>query len=204
VYSNPDTQPLLPLPSQFAAFMAQEARGCAQFLEVGCGSGRDALFFAQHGYQVAAFDGSQAAITSCREQAARLSLPNAEFFVADVGSEEFLHRTKTILARPGRGNICIYARFFLHAIDDTTESKMFDAIFPYLITGDLVSFEFRTPRDRSLEKATPSHYRRYVDPPSIVARTAKYSLSTIYAVEGFGYAKYKNDDAYVSRLIFLR
>ena len=49
----------LSAPSQFAAFVAQEAGDAHLIIEVGCGNGRDSLFFARHGFQVVAIDGSK-------------------------------------------------------------------------------------------------------------------------------------------------
>ena len=54
----------LSAPSQFAAFAAQEAGDAHLIIEVGCGNGRDSLFFARHGFQVVAIDGSTAAIAA--------------------------------------------------------------------------------------------------------------------------------------------
>ena len=44
----------LSAPSQFAAFAAQEAGDAHLIIEVGCGTGRDSLFFARHGFDPAA------------------------------------------------------------------------------------------------------------------------------------------------------
>lgn len=201
VYSAAGGSPNLPLPSQFATFVAQEAQSCDEIIEIGCGTGRDALFFAQHGFRVSGFDGSDAAIQGCQELAERFHVLAARFFVADAASATFHETLIQRLVDPSRGSICIYARFFLHAIDKDTESGLFNATFPYLRPNDLVALEFRTPRDRSLEKATPSHYRRYVEPSDVMAKATAHSLVIRYAVEGFGFAKYKHDDAYVSRIV---
>src|SRR5215213_6367505 len=54
------------LPSQFAVFVAGELEGRHRIIELGCGNGRDSMFFASHGHEVVAVDASQAAIDGCR------------------------------------------------------------------------------------------------------------------------------------------
>ena len=49
-------------PSQFAAFVYGETLGIDNILEFGCGTGRDAFFFADLGKKVYAFDGSQSVV----------------------------------------------------------------------------------------------------------------------------------------------
>ena len=70
--------------------------------------------------------------------------------------------------------------------------------------GDLLAVEYRTIRDLRGPKVTASHYRRYILPAAFEARALGRGFDVIYAVEGFGFAKYKEDDAYVARTIFRR
>ena len=55
-------------PSQFAAFVASEYTSHRLMVDVGCGNGRDTLFFAQLGYETLGIDGSSTAIDHCRER----------------------------------------------------------------------------------------------------------------------------------------
>jgi hypothetical protein len=52
-----------------------------------------------------------------------------------------------------------------------------------------------------LEKEYGNHYRRFVDPKQLKSKLDKMGININYFIEGQGYAKYKNDDAYVARLI---
>ena len=58
----------LSYPSQFAAFVYGEMGDVENVLEFGCGTGRDAFFFAEFGKRVFAFDGAQSVITATRLQ----------------------------------------------------------------------------------------------------------------------------------------
>src|SRR5256885_1585218 len=56
------------IPSQFAVFVANELPNLKSILEIGCGNGRDALFFLQTGRRVVALDASDKAIETCRRR----------------------------------------------------------------------------------------------------------------------------------------
>ena len=64
-----------PLPSQFATFVAGELEGPHRVIELGCGNGRDSIFFAGNGHDVTGVDGSQAAVDACSALAAALGEP---------------------------------------------------------------------------------------------------------------------------------
>jgi tellurite methyltransferase len=54
-----------------------------RLLDIGCGEGRNAVFFARNGYQVTAFDASATGIEKTRKMAAEAGVP-IEAFVADI------------------------------------------------------------------------------------------------------------------------
>jgi tellurite methyltransferase len=54
-----------------------------KLLDVGCGEGRDSIFFAQNGYQVTGFDSSSEGVKKSSAKANQLDL-NIEFFQADI------------------------------------------------------------------------------------------------------------------------
>ena len=101
------------LPSQFAAFVANELELTTTIIDVGCGSGRDSLFFARHHFDVVGIDASGPAIENARQSAVAQNLKSAQFQRSNV-KEQNLSKT---IAR-FEGGLCVYARFFLHAIDD--------------------------------------------------------------------------------------
>lgn len=191
----------LSAPSQFAAFVAQEAGDAHLIIEVGCGNGRDSLFFARHGFQVVAIDGSSAAIAKCEESRQAQKLDSIAFACATVGTDGFAEALVAARARSD-GPAMAYARFFLHAITDAEEVAFFDAMSAALHEGDRLAVEYRTVRDAAGEKTTAAHYRRYVEPAQVIANAAGFGFAVEYEVEGFGFAKYLNDDAYVARTVF--
>src|SRR5690554_5078137 len=113
-YYNSDVVP--ELPSQFCVFVANEFPSIGTVVEFGCGNGRDSLFFARHGKSVLGIDASEAAIQVCKKMAKKDAL-DARFLNARIESENCLDTVKNGLSEMGNGELLIYARFFLHAID---------------------------------------------------------------------------------------
>ena len=64
--------------------------------------------------------------------------------------------------------------------------------------------EYRTDKDSKRKKIYDNHYRNFIKPSFIEELFNHFNLKITYSVEGVGYAKYKDDDAYVSRMIFAK
>lgn len=187
----------LEIPSQFATFVATECvNEYDSILELGCGSGRDSVFFAKTGFNVLGVDMSTEAVRHCNNMASGLP---AKFIESDIKSPDLIKHALNFAQV--HSSLVIYARFFLHAIDASEEASFWSLVSEIASSGDRLALEFRTPKDEQLTKATSSHERRFIDPVSIVVRASEYGFNHRYFVEGYGYAKYKNDDAHVARLI---
>ena len=187
-----------PLPSQFATFVAGELPGPSRIIELGCGNGRDSLFFASYGHSVTGVDGSQAAVDGCAMLAKEVGL-DASFLVSRIDDPELPSRLG-----PTDGPLTVYARFFVHAITDAEEEDFLGLAAELTSPGDLLAVEYRTVRDQSGTKVTGAHYRRFVAPATFQARALARGFEVTYATEGFGFAKFRQDDAYVAREIFTR
>ncbi len=186
------------LPSQFATFVAGELDRPHRVVELGCGDGRDSMFFASYGHDVVGVDASHAAVDACRSLAEALG-ETASFVVARIDQADLAARVK------GEGTPrAVYARFFVHAITDDEEQSLLDLAASITEPGDLLAVEYRTIRDSSGVKVTKKHYRRFVLPATFEARALARGFDVTYSVEGFGFAKYRQDDAYVARTLFRR
>lgn len=75
-------------PEVVAYIESTPARGRA--LDLGCGTGTNAIFLAQHGFQVVAVDFSRQAIARARDKARRAQVA-IDFYVADVTQLDFLN-----------------------------------------------------------------------------------------------------------------
>ncbi len=189
------------VPSQFAVFMLGEMPDVQSVIEFGCGNGRDSLFFSRHGCRVLGIDASAAGIEACVEQASKAGL-DARFMCSDVTEPNLAHQILNQSAEFPDGKLMIYARFFIHAISEAAEAVLLNHVRTLLEnrTG-IFGVEFRTHRDAQQTKVTPTHFRRYVDPAQFVIRASRYNLHPFYSAEGFGMAKYLEDDAHVARFL---
>ncbi|SDR83398.1 Methyltransferase domain-containing protein [Microlunatus soli] len=187
-----------PVPSQFAVFVAGELAEPHRIVEFGCGNGRDSLFFASNGHQVIGLDGSTSAIERGSALADQFG-EKVEFLAADVNRSDLVD-----LITDGGGRTVVYARFFVHAITEDEQSAFLDTAARLTKPGDLLAVEYRTVRDQSGAKETGDHYRRFVSPAEFDHAAAQRGFTVQYAVEGFGFAKYKHDDAYVARRVLAR
>lgn len=194
------------IPSQFAVFTLGELSGTDIFIDVGCGTGRDSFFFARQGYPTIGVDRSETAISRCLETRDTNKLGHLHFECASVNSPSFSQKIENSLKKMKAGNVVtIYARFFMHAITENEERMFLQSIqkLPDIYNIRL-AFEFRTIRDKLQKKLTPDHYRRFIEPHTFFARASSAGFEPVYFIEGFGFAKFKDDDAHVARFIFNR
>ena len=193
-YNNNNNKLLLP--SQFATFIANEYLDIkSTVIDIGCGNGRDSLFFMNLGFKVIGIDASKKAIESIQS---KLRSPTL-FFCGKISDPKSVSLLKDNIDSSG---CLVYSRFFLHAITDDEETDFWNLVDGICMPGDILAVEFRTNRDEFLPKVTEPHYRRFIDPRAVVAKGNHLGFSCEYFVEGLGYAKYKSDDAHVARIIF--
>lgn len=187
------------LPSQFAVFALNEQPDTQLALEFGCGNSRDAMFFAKSGIPTIGVDASTVAIEAARSR----GVENLSLLDIDLDSNDLDRLVLEKIRDLDKGGpILIYARFFIHAIPESLEAKLLRLTSKILSERPGVfSAEFRTHRDEGGTKVTSSHYRRFVNPVAFMRRAQDAGLCVKYFVEGYGHAKYKEDDAHVARII---
>lgn len=193
------------LPSQFALFVAGElASGAVQpvaaILDIGCGNGRDSVFFAQLGHAIGGLDRSEQAIAACTARLAAMprNSPAKALFQAGCAESGAIEA----LAGAFEGPLLVYSRFFFHAVDDGAEAEILGRVGKLLNQrGGALAVEFRTIHDSDGTRETGAHYRRYVDPAAYAARLADSGLQVSWQAQGRGMAKYRSDDAHVARIL---
>jgi len=185
-------------PSQFAAFVAPEIEPECALFDIGCGNGRDSLFFAELGFKVVSLDASETAILVARKKSAERNLTNIQFLQENITSPAL----RMSIGQLGGKMACVYSRFFLHAITESEQLQFFDVLADTLLPGHRLAFEYRTTADQFLEKEAPPHYRRYQDCADVNAQLEERGFKEIYSIEGQGFAKYKAEDAIVARCLF--
>tara|TARA_B100000212_G_scaffold320579_1_gene278514 strand:- start:1390 stop:2016 length:627 start_codon:yes stop_codon:yes gene_type:complete len=184
-------------PSQFAVFVHGETEDCSSLIDLGTGNGRDAFFFASHGKKVLGLDASHSAIEDnthfAHEKGLNQTIRFERFEIGKDSKEDIVNFEEKKF---------IYARFFLHSLNDEL-LKEFAKLTSFLMKPNEKLFvEYRTDRDSERKKIYDNHYRNFLNPNLVEQLFNHYNLNIIYSVEGLGYAKYKEDDAHVSRMVF--
>lgn len=183
-------------PSFFAQFIAPFLQKERSIVEIGCGNGRDSLFFAHQALKVQAID-------QCKEEVAYLNEKHS-----DKGNIQF--HTGDMAQLEDYGHIdYIYSRFSIHSINRDTEAKVFDWAKENLSNGGLFFIEVRSINDELYGQGTEvgkhefstDHYRRFIEMEEIVALSLAHGFRILYRLESQGLAPYKDEDPAVIRLI---
>ena len=200
------------LPSPFAASVAIELTEPGFVVDLGCGNGRDSMFFARLGHRVVGLDFSSKAIDHNLVQVQEKRLDDVDFKHVDIAAPnalvDILNRMEDTAIREGdarRARVAIYARFFFHAISEEEENLVVGALRQSLRAGAKCYFEFRTEKDADGDKRFGSHYRRFINIDRFVEKAARGgSFECLYKVEGQGMAKYLEEDPFVGRVFLQR
>jgi len=196
-YSECGDKLIRQVPSQFAAFVLGELSEAEQIVEFGCGLGRDSFFFNGFGFDVVGVDGSEAAVVQCRTRAN--GRPGISFLNRDVSDAALVSEISGL--RKSGVSLMLYARFFLHAIDETSQEAFLMMASDVCKPKDRMALEFRTDHDKDGVRETATHYRRYIKMEELITAASQHGFRDVYSVEGRGFAKYKSDDAVVARVI---
>lgn len=156
-------------------------------LELGCGNGRDAIFFAEKGKKVSALDLSSQTI----QNLASLNIKNAEFFNHDFSElsnfREFDY---------------VYSRFTLHSIDDESERRVLSQLSKVLKSGGLFFLEARSLKDEKLTKTFGAdHFRRYLNYEVTVDKIEQLNFKILESEESQGLSPYKHEDPFLIRVV---
>ncbi len=190
---------LLP-PSQFAAFVAQELSPHSSIIDVGCGNGRDTIFFSLLRFDVVGIDASEQGIAVARANADRLGFNRTPLYQSLASSD----RVVSEIAKRTEAELCVYGRFFLHAITQDVQDAFLLLLSKNLSVGQKLAFEYRTLEDEALLKVASPHYRRYQSMQMLDAQLHDLGFDKVYGTQGQGLAKYQDEDAHVARGIYER
>ena len=185
------------VPSQFAAMTLSEMWRFDHFVDCGCGNGRDSLFFASNGKTVLAIDCSREALSAARQEAERRDLQCIDFKQVDFSR---IDRNPLVEFSDRLARCVVYARFFLHSIDEITERKFLEYFGNAIGKGSMMCVEFRTKTDADLPKVAAPHFRRHMNPEEFIQKIDPNIFRVTYMNTGFGLAKYHEEDAHVARI----
>jgi 2-polyprenyl-3-methyl-5-hydroxy-6-metoxy-1,4-benzoquinol methylase len=187
-------------PSLFAKHCIKYLQSGMTIADVGCGNGRDAIYFAKMGWHVHAFDACHEAIAQLNETL--IHLPKTSGRVTPVVS--------VVRNLPAMKFDVIYARFFIHAIDAHDEYEFLRWVEDCIQPGGYLMLEMRTVRDPLCPMRTAyhhhesmeGHYRRFQNPVEWLRRL--YPLDNPSLIEfhiGQDLAPYQRDNPEVLRIV---
>ncbi|WP_394981075.1 class I SAM-dependent methyltransferase [uncultured Helicobacter sp.] len=150
--------------SLFSTFVRENyLKPHARLLELGCGNGRDSVYFAKSGIATTAIDQVDSEIDYLN---ANFGSESCAFVCGDFSD---LNALKSLQAPYD----CVYSRFSLHSITYTQQTRLFSQIPHYLAFGGILAIETRGHKNALYQKGErvsgeegayiyQSHYRRFV------------------------------------------
>lgn len=184
-------------PSFFGEYVATLVEPGKSLVELGCGNGRDAIFFAEQGLRVTALDNSEISI----EELQKAGISNAAFICDDFVNSD--------IHRPNSYDYA-YSRFTLHAITPNQQKILLRRVHTALRPGGKFFIEVRSVHDslygkgRKIERNAyfyDNHYRRFIVLDELVGELEGTGFIVEYAKESQGFAPYGNDDPPVIRVV---
>lgn len=182
-------------PSTFAKFIIGFMEPEKKLIELGCGNGRDSVYFAQQKINVTAIDQIEEEMDYLNK---KHSLYNLNFKADDFTNLD-----------TDKKYDYIYSRFTLHSVNEEAEKRVFNWITKQLNDEGLFFLEVRSINDPMFQKGekisesenVTTHYRRYLDFDETIEKLEKRGLKIIYKLESQGLAKYKDDDPTLIRIV---
>ncbi len=185
-------------PSSFAKFISGFICPGKSLVELGCGNGRDAVFFAKNNIQTTAIDQVEEEMDYLNK---KYSLYNLDFKTEDFTNLD-CDQTYDY----------IYSRFTLHSIDQEAEARVLKWIGSQLNKKGKFFLEVRSINDPMFTKGdkisdnenVTTHYRRYLDLNETIKKIEKNGLTVIYKLESQGLSPYGDDDPMLIRLVAVK
>lgn len=176
------------IPSSFAEFVMKKfLKRDMSLLEMGCGNGRDAFYFASNGVRVTAYDLAEDEINYLT----KVSKGNPEFRTGNF-TELSLNETFDF----------VYSRFTFHSIDEESEDAAILSLPDLIKSNGIFLLEARSLKDEPLKKVFGTdHYRRYLDYGKTIQKIKNQGFEIIESAESQGLAIYKEEDPFVLRII---
>ncbi len=194
--SNPTEQ------TSFAEFILPKLEKNKNLIELGCGNGRDSIYFSQNGLNVVAIDQVQSEVDFLNKNYKHESI--------DFLCDDFTNLEKTNHNLIKNTNFkYVYSRFTFHSINEKKENRTLDWIEANLEKEGLFLLEARSINDPMIKQGKTlsgtenftTHYRRYMELDKIINKLESRNFEIILKVENNNLAIYKDDNPYVIRII---
>ena len=186
-------------PTLFAQYVSEKYLEKGKtVLELGCGNGRDSLYFAQKDLDVIAIDGADQVIEKLKVE----NCNNKVKFIQDDFVTTNIYKKEKI--------DYVYSRFTLHAITEEQENILLKNVYNGLEAGGDFFIEVRSVKDDLYGKGENvgrnayfynNHYRRFLIINELEEKLQKTGFTILYSEESKNFAPYKDQNPYVIRMI---
>ena len=184
-------------PSDFAQFVLPYLKSGKRLMDIGCGNGRDSIYFAKNRILVTGVDASETAI----EQLQKEQIENGHFVCDDFVTCKALYQMQYDY---------FYSRWTIHAISKRQEDELLQNITESLREDGLLLVEVRSINDELYGKGSlveknayiyNSHYRRFIDKTEFRKKLENLGFEIISEEEKKGFSKTKESDPTLIRII---
>lgn len=185
-------------PSLFAQKVSKRMKKGKSILELGCGNGRDSLYFMKQGMFVTAIDASDLIIKQLSEQ--YIDMP-IKFICDDFVCSEVVYKCQY--------DYC-YSRFSIHAINERQEEELIKNVYNSLKVNGKFFVEVRSVNDDIYGKGKPvgrnayfynGHFRRFIVKEEFENLLIKTGFKVEYSEEKTGFAPMGKSDPPIIRII---
>lgn len=185
-------------PSPFAKEVLSKLEKDKKLIELGCGNGRDSIYFADNGINVTVIDQCETSIENLRKSTNKETL---KFYSDNFIDSNLLKKNKYDY---------VYSRFTMHSISEIQQEESLINAYKSLNDNGVLFIEVRSIKDNIFGMGVEvernayiynDHYRRFIVKEEILDKLIEIGFKIKFADENNGYAKYKNDDPVVIRVI---
>ena len=184
-------------PSKFAIFCRKILKNYKGTLyDIGCGNGRDSIYFNKNKIHCFGIDKSKEAIKRNKKNFIRYK----NKFLQDNFCRIFF-KSKI------NENFSIYSRFTLHAINYLDENRLISSIkkqsninFLFIECRTLKDEYYGVGKKVGKHEFISSHYRRFIDPQVLKNKLSK-NFKIIYFKQSYNFAKFKKENPCILRIV---
>lgn len=202
-YKNHGTDTNLSKQSSFARFCVEKffIKENQNLVEIGCGNGRDAIFFAKNKINTIAIDQSVKGIEENKISLDDVTKKYLNSHSADFVQEDYSSYDQIDV---------FYSRFTIHSITKSDESVLLPKIYNSLHQKGFFCIEVRTTKDplygvgNEFAKNTfihDNHKRRFIDSQEFLKEAISIGFKLVYFTEEDNLSIHKNDNPVLMRII---
>jgi len=189
--------------STFAEFCLQKFfdKQGLNIVEIGCGNGRDAIYFAENEINTIAIDQSTVGIKDKKNSLKNEMIQYLHPEVADFVNVDYSNY----------GDIdAFYSRFTIHSITKSDEQVLLPKIYNALISNGLLCIEVRTTKDSLYGVGedcgdntfiNDGHKRRFIDSQAFLNKVLLLGFNLLYFIEEDNLSIYKEDNPVLMRIV---